>query len=101
MPRYSSDRRSRWAKRRTQLPTRRWARFAWPTLPIAVRVAAAGVVALARDAAREFEHLAQEAGRHRRDRVDAQGRRVGRAHHLEGDADEALLVAAAEEQPDD
>src|SRR5262249_47154823 len=51
-------------------------------------------------AAREFEELAQQARRHRGNRIDAQHRRAWRADHLVGDAEQAL-VAAAEERPDD
>src|SRR5262249_41477253 len=51
-------------------------------------------------AAREFEELAQQARRHRGNRIDAQYRRARRADHLVGDAEQAL-VAAAEERPDD
>src|SRR5262249_53999373 len=51
-------------------------------------------------AAREFEELAQQARRHRGNRIDAQHRRARRADHLVGDAEQAL-VAAAEERPDD
>src|SRR5262245_38814868 len=51
-------------------------------------------------AAWEFEALAQQARRHRGNRIDAQHRRARRADHLVGDAEQAL-VAAAEERPDD
>src|SRR5258706_2862092 len=51
-------------------------------------------------AAGEFEELAQQAWRDRRDRIDAQDRRAWRADHLIGDPEQAF-VAAAEERPDD
>src|SRR5260221_12187108 len=51
-------------------------------------------------AAREFEELAQQAWRDRRDRIDAQDRRAWRADHLIGDPEQGF-VAAAEERPDD
>ena len=51
-------------------------------------------------AARELEELAQQARRHRGNRIDAQHRRARRADHLIGDTEQAL-VAAAEEGPDD
>src|SRR3954468_19906338 len=51
-------------------------------------------------AAREFEELAQQAGRDGRYRIDPQHRRARRADHLIGDAQQAL-VAAAEEEPHD
>src|SRR3954449_4398347 len=48
----------------------------------------------------EFENLAQHAGRHRRNRIDAQHWRSRRADHFIGDADETFIAAAPEEQAD-
>src|SRR5258707_6226309 len=69
----------------------------------ATLIAARPGVALRRHgsmAAGEFEEFAQQARRHRGNRIDAQHRRARRADHLVGDAEQAL-VAAAEEGPDD
>src|SRR5207245_4502736 len=74
-----------------------------PRCDSCVLMAARFGVALRRQAtiaAREFEELAQQARRHRGNRIDAQHRRARRADHLVGDAEQAL-VAAAEERPDD
>src|SRR5260221_13697690 len=51
-------------------------------------------------AAREFEELAQQAWRDRRDRIDAQDRRAWRADQLIGDPEQAFVSSAAE-RPDD
>ncbi len=72
---------------------------------VGTAAAAARVTAAARRAAvagvAEFEQLAQQARRDRRDRIDDRPRIARRAGHFVGDAEQALVAAAAEEQPDD
>src|SRR5262245_13669165 len=54
-----------------------------------------------RGASREFEELAEQAGREYRDRIDAQLRRARRTRDLIGEADQPLVAAAAQERPEE
>src|SRR5262245_53127117 len=70
-----------------------------PWLLLAARI---GIALRARGgASREFEELAEQAGREHRDRIDAQLRRARLTRDLIGEADQPLVAAAAQDRPEE